>query len=112
VTRATSRSDTESTRSEGDVFGPARRVGEILHAVASALSEIPCDDVRGIEIRRITGLKVDCQLTNRLGDRVAAFSVETEANAEAPDEWALLGATADRGTITDPELECIENIPV
>lgn len=140
--RATSQNDTESTRSEGGVFASARRVGEILHAVASALREIPFADIHGIEIRRI-GLTVEkdafldapievraraagnyeltpgrqlvvihCQLTNQFGDRVAVFSVETEAKTELPDDSERVDGPTDSVATTDAELELVDNIPV
>jgi hypothetical protein len=49
---------------------------------------------------------------DRLGDRVAAFSVETGAKTEAPDDLARVSATTGAGAMADPELECVENIPV
>ena len=107
----------------------ARRAGEVLHAVAAALPEIPFGDLGAVEIGRITAVTlerdasleaplevraraagtrecrggrrlvvIECQLTNRSGDRVAAFSVETEAETpSAPPE---------------PDLDCVDNIPV
>jgi hypothetical protein len=129
----------ESKRSAD--FPPAHRVGELLHVVASALPEIPFGDVHASEIHRITDLTVEndapleaplelcartvgtrgltanrnlvviqCQLTNQLGDCVAAFSVETEA--EAPVELTALEGMPHRTATSEPDLECIDNIPV
>jgi hypothetical protein len=129
--------------SDGGVFPPARRVGEVLHAVASALREIPFGDVHGIEIRRIAGLTVEpdasldapievraravddrepapgrrlvvihCELANQLGERLAAFSVETEAGAGVPAGSVRPYGAEDRLAASDPELECVDNIPV
>src|SRR4051794_2152818 len=103
------RADMEAARSGRGAVAPTQRAGEIVHAVASALSEIPFGAVHGIEIRRITDLALErgasldapfevracaigkrelaagrqlvtlgCQLTNRFGDCVTAFSVEIE----------------------------------
>src|SRR5437764_4454134 len=115
----------ESTRS---AHREAQRVGEILHAVASALSEIPFGDVHGIEIRRITELtleedaSLDAPIEVRaraIGKRqlsagrqlvtvrcqltnqfgsVAAFSVETEV----PVDSTPLDGTTDSIATTDP----------
>jgi hypothetical protein len=143
LTRPTSRAGMEATRSEEGVFAPAQRVGEILHAVASALREIPFGDVHGIEIRRLTDLTVEqdaslefpievrtrgvdtreltagrqlvvihCQLTDQFGDCVAAFSVEIEAQAEVPAASTGLDGTTDSAATPEPDLECVDNIPV
>jgi hypothetical protein len=141
--RATSPADIEATRSDEGAFAPpAQRAGEILHAVASALSEIPFGEVHGIEIRRITELTLEkdasldapievraraigkreltagrqlvtvrCQLTNQFGT-VAAFSVETEATTEVPVDSTPLDGTTDSIATTDPDLECVDNMPV
>jgi hypothetical protein len=129
--------DMESKRSANR---EAQRAGEILHAVASALSEIPFGDAH--EIRRITELTLEkdasldapvevraravgkreltagrrlvtirCQLANQFGT-VAAFSVETEASAEVPVYSAPLDGTTDSVATTDPDLECVDNMPV
>jgi hypothetical protein len=142
-TRSPSRADIEATRSEGRALAPAQRAGEILHVVASALSEIPFGTVHGIEIRRITDLALEkyasldapievraraigkrelagghrlvtifCQLTNRFGDGVAALSVEIDATAEASAASQGLDWMTDSGAAPEPDLECVDNIPV
>lgn len=120
----------ESRRSSGGPFAPAHRVGAILHAVASALSEIPFGDLHGIEIRRIGDLTLErdgaggrerparrqpvtvrCELTDGFGT-VAAFSVETERSAEAAVESTQPDGAPPTVMPADPDLECVDNLPV
>jgi len=135
-------SASEATRFEREPFVPAQRVRRVLHAVAAAVSRIPFGDVRGVEIRGITQLEVErdvslepplevrahavgpreltagrelvaiqCKLTNQLGDCVARFSIETEAAAEPPRDTLELGIAPD-SVASDPDIECVDNIPV
>jgi hypothetical protein len=53
-----------------------------------------------------------CQLTNQFGDRVAALSVEVEAKARVSAASQGLGRTAGRLATPEPDLECVDNIPV
>jgi hypothetical protein len=132
-----------AARSGGGASAPAQRVGEILHAVASAVRGIPFGDVHGIEIRRIDDLTLEedasleasievraravrtrasdagrqplvvhCRLTYQFTDCVAAFTVETEGNAEAPAASKGLDSATDSAAAPQPDLECVDNIPV
>ena len=132
----------EPADATGRCFAPAQRVGEILQAVAAALRQIPFGDVHGVAIRRITELAIDecapldgpveararavglqeltagrhlvviqCQLTNQFGDCFAAFSVETEATDDVPGDSAGSATTTVLPT-PEPDLECVDNIPV
>jgi hypothetical protein len=140
---STSRAGAEAAHRKRRAFAPAERAGEVLHAVASAVCEIPFGDVQGTAVRRITELTVEadasleppievrartvgvrelpagrhlvvihCELTNQFGDCIAAFAVETEAKAEGPAGGTRPGSTSDSFAGIDPDLECIDNIPV
>lgn len=114
--RSAARKANRESRSGSAAFAPAQRVGEIVHAIASALSEIPSADVDGIEVRRCKRRGPDgsqlvtlrCRVTNEFGT-VAALWVEIEAHAD------LLGDSPGRThsiATPEPELECVDNIPV
>ncbi|MFL5911861.1 MAG: hypothetical protein ACJ768_14960 [Gaiellaceae bacterium] len=83
---------------------------EILHAVASALDDL------GLTLEKDASLDahlvIHCQLTNQFGDRVAVFSVETEAKPDAKDDRSRLDATNSSVPTMDPELDYVANMPM
>jgi hypothetical protein len=114
--RSAVREASRESRCDSGAFAPAQHVGEIVHAVASALSEIPSADVDGIEVRRGKRrgpagsqlVTLRCRVTNEFGT-VAALLVEIEAHADLPVDST---DTTHCFATPEPELECIDNIPV
>jgi hypothetical protein len=114
--RSAVREASRESRCDSGAFAPAQRVGEIVHAVASALSEIPSADVDGIEVsrgkrREPAGsqlVTLRCRVTNEFGT-VAALRVEIEAHADLAVDSA---DTTHSIATPEPGLECVDNIPV
>lgn len=71
---------------------------------------------RAIGTRELAGghrlVTVCCQLTSQFGDFVAAFSAEVEARAEAAIAPLGAGGMIYGVATPEPDLECVDNIPV
>jgi hypothetical protein len=92
--------DREAHDQSLDVAVSTRRAVDALHALASELAP-----EHGL-------VHIHCRVTNDLGDPIAAFSIETDTRRAAPDDSARLTEAAAAGVTSDPELECVDNIPV
>lgn len=93
-----------------------RRINEVTLGKDASL-EAPVEvRARVVGTRELTAGRqlavIHCELANRFGDCVAAFSFEIEARAEASGPATGLDSATDSAGTPAPDLDCVDNIPV
>jgi hypothetical protein len=104
-------------RDDVDVHGiEIRRINEVTLEEDASL-EAPFEVcARAAGTRELTAggqlVVIHCELANRFGDRVAAFSFEIEVRAQAPGAETGLDSATEGAVTPAPDLDCVDNIPV